>query len=42
MQIHIPKNGQRLKPFEEAKVLEMSGRGELAPSDAAIRKGETQ
>ena len=42
MQIYITENGQRLGPFEEAKVLEMLGRGELAPNDAAIRQGETQ
>ncbi len=42
MQIYVSKNGQQLGPFEEAKVLEMMEKGELAPNDAAIRQGETQ
>ncbi|MBX7169338.1 MAG: DUF4339 domain-containing protein [Pyrinomonadaceae bacterium] len=42
MQIYINKNNQQLGPFEESKVLEMLGSGQLSPNDLAIRQGENQ
>lgn len=42
MSIYISKNNQQLGPFEESKVLEMLGGGQLSPNDLAIRHGEEQ
>lgn len=42
MQIYVTRNNQQLGPFEEAKVLEMLGNGELSTTDMAIRHGEQQ
>lgn len=42
MQIYISKNNQQLGPFEEAKVIEMLENGQLSPTDAAIRQGDTK
>ena len=42
MQIYISRNNQQSGPFEEAKVLEMLGSGQLSANDMAIRHGEQQ
>lgn len=42
MQIYISKNNQQLGPFDESKVREMLGSGELSPNDLGIRHGEQQ
>jgi hypothetical protein len=42
MRIYINKNNQQLGPFDEAKVLEMLGNGQLSPNDLAIRHGEKE
>lgn len=42
MQIYVSKNNRQTGPFEEAKVLEMLGRGELSPNDLAIRQGDKE
>ena len=42
MQIYVSKNNQQLGPFEESKVLEMLGSGELSPNDQAIRQGGSE
>lgn len=42
MSIYISKNNQQLGPFEESKVLEMLGNGQLSRNDLAIRHGEEQ
>ncbi len=42
MQIYVSKNNQQLGPFEESKVLEMLGSGELSPNDQAIRHGGSE
>ncbi len=40
MQIYITKNNQQFGPFEEEKVLEMLGSGQLSREDMAIRHGD--
>lgn len=42
MQIYINKNNQQLGPFEETKVIEMLGNGQLSPTDLGIRQGEKE
>lgn len=42
MSIYINKNNQQTGPFDDAKVLEMLGNGELLPNDLAIRHGENE
>lgn len=42
MSIYISKNNQQAGPFEESKVLEMLGSGQLSPQDLAIRQGANQ
>ena len=42
MQIYVSKNNQQLGPFEESKVQEMLGSGELSPNDMAIRQGGSE
>lgn len=42
MQIYINKDNQQLGPFEETKVLEMLGNGQLSTNDLGIRQGENQ
>lgn len=42
MSIYISKNNQQHGPFEESKVLEMLGNGQLSPEDFAIRQGGSQ
>jgi len=42
MQVYVSRNTQQLGPFEEAKVLEMLGNGQLSTTDLAIRHGEQQ
>ena len=42
MQIYVSRNNQQSGPFEEAKVLEMLGNGQLSTNDLAIRQGEEQ
>ena len=42
MSIYIYKNNQQTGPFEESKVLEMLGGGQLSPNDMGIRSGESQ
>lgn len=39
MQIYINKNGQQLGPFEEIKVIEILGSGEVLPTHLGIRQG---
>lgn len=40
MSIYVMRKNQQAGPFEETKVLEMLGSGELSPDDLAIRRGE--
>lgn len=42
MQIYINKNNQQSGPFDEAKVLEMLGNGQLSTNDLGIRQGDSQ
>jgi hypothetical protein len=42
MSIYISKNNQQTGPFEESKVLEMLGNGQLSPDDFAIRQGAAE
>ncbi|CAN5256165.1 hypothetical protein BH20ACI1_BH20ACI1_04110 [soil metagenome] len=42
MAIYIHKNNQQSGPFEEAKILEMLGNGQLSPNDFGIRNDEKQ
>lgn len=42
MAIYIHKNNQQSGPFEEAKILEMLGNGQLSPNDLGIRNDEKQ
>ncbi|HEY0461864.1 MAG TPA: DUF4339 domain-containing protein [Pyrinomonadaceae bacterium] len=42
MSIYISKNNQQTGPFDESKVLEMLGSGQLSPDDFAIRQGAAQ
>jgi hypothetical protein len=42
MSIYISKNNQQIGPFDESKVLEMLGSGQLSPDDFAIRQGGSQ
>lgn len=42
MSIYIFKNNQQSGPFEESKILEWLGSGQLMPNDMAVRKGDTQ
>ena len=42
MSIYISKNNQQIGPFEESKVLEMLGSGQVSPDDFAIRQGGSQ
>ena len=42
MSIYITKNNQQSGPFDESKVLEMLGNGQLSPDDFAIRQGGSQ
>ena len=42
MSIYISKNNQQTGPFDESKVMEMLGSGQLSPDDFAIRQGAAQ
>lgn len=42
MQVYISKNNRQTGPFEETKVLEMLGSGELSSDDLAIRQGDKE
>lgn len=42
MAIYVSRNNQQAGPFEEAKILEMLGNGQLSANDLAIKQGAEQ
>lgn len=40
MSLYLYKNNQRFGPYEDARVLEMLGSGQVSPNDLGIREGD--